>query len=213
MKTLFVGDVHGKVEIVEDALAQEHPVIFVGDILDSYDRTIDNHLKCLELIFKAIDDGKAQCLFGNHELSYMYEHMRCSGYKPVTQMHMDGGVREDMWKRFKHFIFIKPNLLITHAGLTKQLWDKHHLSLESLEETLLRWSQNIHSPAYNIGAARGGWEIAGGIFWCDWNEEFIPIPGLNQIVGHTRGKTLRQVENSFCIDYNDFKKEFFYYDV
>jgi len=36
MKTLIVGDIHGKVEIVEAALAQEHPVIFVGDILDSY---------------------------------------------------------------------------------------------------------------------------------------------------------------------------------
>ena len=25
----------------------------------------------------------------------------------------------------------------------------------------------------------------GGLLWCDWHTDFIPVPGLNQVVGHT----------------------------
>lgn len=216
MKTLIVGDIHGKVEVVQEVLQQEHPVIFVGDILDSYEYSVKDSIQCLDLIFEAIDSGKAQCLYGNHELSYMYLSMRCSGYKPATQIHMDGGYRKEMEKRFKHFLYYpgeKP-VLITHAGLTNQLWDDYFLNFNTLEERLTEWCTYTHSPAYAIGHVRGGHDPVGGIFWCDWNSEFVPVPGLTQIVGHTRGKGLRKIENSFCIDFLDFPyKEHFYWDL
>lgn len=213
MKTLIVGDLHGKIEVVERALAQEHPVIFVGDILDSFERPITDHLKCLELIFSAIDSGKAQCLYGNHELSYLYYPMRCSGYHAGMMYHIQHGLREEMEKRFKYFLFYKPNILITHAGLDRSLWIKHGLSLENLKDVLNVWCRDISNPAWQIGRVRGGTNEVGGIFWCDFNMEFEEIPELVQIFGHTIGKNLRQKGNSYCIDYHDYIKDQFYYDL
>jgi len=52
----------------------------------------------------------------------------------------------------------------------------------------------------------------GGIFWCDFNAEFEPIEGLNQIFGHTAGKNIRvrhtETSKNFCIDCLDHKHQF-----
>ncbi len=44
----------------------------------------------------------------------------------------------------------------------------------------------------------------GGITWCDWND-FNPIAGVQQIVGHTpdgyiRSKRIVKEEKNYCID-------------
>jgi len=209
IKTLFVGDIHGKLDIVERALEQQYPVVFVGDIVDSFDKTIEEQLKCLELIFEAIDKEKAQCLYGNHELSYIHpQKMICSGYKSAMQMHFNGGLKEKIETRFKHFLFFEPNILITHAGLTAGL-----AKSDDITKQLNEWVKDIYSPAYWISRARGGIHSTGGIYWCDFNNDFTPIPELIQIFGHTSGKTLRHIDQSFCIDYNDYSKEQFFFDV
>lgn len=214
MKHLIVGDIHGKVEVVERALDQADPVIFVGDILDSYDRPVADHDKCMRLIFDAIDAGKAQCLYGNHELSYLHDHMQCSGWNAATQAHVTGGYQHSMAARFKHFLWYEPNILITHGGLDKTIWDEFQLSVAELPQTLTEWSRDTHSPAYRIGYRRGGFSPAGGIFWCDFDHEFQPIPELVQIVGHTRGRDLRTNGTNYCIDYNDYNNwKPFYYEL
>jgi Calcineurin-like phosphoesterase len=214
MKTLFVGDIHGKVEVVERALAQEHPVIFVGDIADSFERPTTDHLKCFELIFKAIDEDKAACLYGNHELSYLMPEHRCSGWTAAMQAHMTGGLGQEINKRFKPFIFIKPNVLVTHAGLTRIIWRDFNLTLETLSETLTKWFEDINSPVHWIGQSRGGSKFVGGIFWCDFLRDFREIPDLIQIFGHTRILDLGRIGNSYCIDYNDkIRDKDFYLEV
>lgn len=229
MKTLIVGDVHGKVHVVERALAQEHPVTFIGDYLDSFDRTIEDHLKCMELIFAAIDAGKAKALYGNHELSYLIPKMSCSGYNPKMAKYVDaipsgdgapsdtrfeGGLRKQMADRFVSFLFYEPNILLTHGGLDKRIWDQYNLTLTTLPQALAEWSNDVDSPAYWIGRSRGGIKPCGGIFWCDFEREFHPIPGLIQIVGHTRGQKLRTIgTENFCIDYNDYLHDLFYFDL
>lgn len=228
MKTLIVGDIHGKVAVVEEALAQEHPVVFVGDIADSFDLPVADHIQCFRLIFKAIDEGKATCLYGNHELSYLVGRMRCSGWDPKmakwmggepsgdgapTDTEFVGGLRHQMATRFDYFQFYEPNILIVHGGLDKTIWDEFKLDLASLPQTLAEWVHDVNSPAYRIGRCRGGPDRVGGLFWCDFDREFTPIPELIQIVGHTRGTTLRQRGGSFCVDYNDYQNEKFYYDL
>lgn len=213
MKTLIVGDIHGKVATVERALAQESPVIFIGDYLDSYDRTIEDHLKCLELIEAAIDSGKATALLGNHELSYLMSRMRCSGWSWQMATHIGTKWGAILREKFVAFLFYEPNILITHGGLDKRIWDKYNLSLDNVAQALVEWSNDPDSPAYWIGQSRGGPKPCGGIFWCDFEREFLPVPGLIQIVGHTRGQQLRELHGNFCIDYNDYLNDLFYYDL
>ena len=213
MKTLIVGDVHGRVEVVERALAQAAPVIFVGDFLDSFNRTVADQIKCLDLVLEAIATDKAQAILGNHELSYLTQWHRCSGWNHATQAHIDGGYRKKIYDNFVDFVFNEPNILITHAGLTKQLWDKELLTLELLPQILAEWCADIDSPAHLIGQARGGWTSYGGIFWCDFKHEFQEIPELVQVFGHSQDKTIRNQGNSYCIDCNEYNDELFYYDL
>lgn len=231
MRTLIVGDIHGKVWAVKKALDQGVPVVFVGDILDSFEFEIEDHLECMDLIFEAIDEGKATCLYGNHEWSYLTHAMRCSGWNPKMAKYVDaiesgdlaetdiryaGGLRAQMAKRFDLFQFYEPNILITHAGLDKYIWDKYNLTLETLPDTLAKWCSDPSSPAWWIGRSRGGRQPVGGIFWNDFQREHTPIPELIQVVGHTRGRGIRVNGTTTCIDCLDLNPDpcdFFYMDL
>ncbi len=205
MNYVFIGDVHGKVEAVREALAKPGKKIFVGDIIDSYDKTVSEHRECYRLILDAIKAGESECLFGNHELSYLMPTVhRCSGWDQWR----DALMRElssELHTYFKPYILLRPDFLVSHAGLTNQLWKSFNCSVETLESKLQTWWDNQRSPAHFIGQIRGGFRDVGGLFWCDWNHEFQPVSGLTQVFGHTGGHGIRQVENSFCIDCLDHK--------
>lgn len=214
MKYVFVGDIHGKWEAVEEALAKDGLKIFMGDIIDSYDRTYKDHEKCYDLVFAAIENGNAQCLYGNHELSYLVPQIhRCSGYSRDYQRLIDS-VQSSINKLFIYWMYNPDvNLLATHAGITNPLLQ---LSYENLEQNYVLakiedWLiDNIgadrDNPCHWIGQDRGGRHNYGGIFWGDWLYH-IPIPGLLQVMGHTRGNGIRQKGKdleetgiSYCID-------------
>ena len=80
MKYTFVGDIHGHVDQVKRALDKDGHIIFVGDFNDSLHNTIEQHSECFQLVLDAIEAGKATAVYGNHELSYMSYHHRCSGF-------------------------------------------------------------------------------------------------------------------------------------
>jgi len=211
-KYIFVGDIHGKIEQVERALAMPGKKVFVGDFIDSWDRSVEDHKKCYDLVMDAIDEREAQAIFGNHELSYMYDKHRCSGYnsKRAYLMHM---YQKSILDRFLPYLLLPNNILVSHAGLTKQLWDRHSLTLDNLSGLLETWWPDLKSPMHHIGRYRGGLDEQGGMFWCDWNQEFIPVPGLTQIFGHTAGKGIRQKDNNFCIDCLDHEHSFLELDL
>lgn len=204
MKYVFVGDIHGKTEVVEEALQREGMKIFVGDFLDSFDRSAENQIYALTLTLDAVDKGVAKAIFGNHELSYlMPEKHRCSGWNAATAAHVLH-LKERMWKTMIPFLRLPSNFLITHAGA--QL-----VTMEYLDE--LEFA-NPNSPLHWIGRRRGGNDATGGIFWCDFNDEFVPTEGVNQIFGHTaKGgeKGIRRLDEesfNYCIDCLDRKIEF-----
>lgn len=207
MKYIFVGDIHGKVEQVERALAKDGMKIFVGDFMDSFDRPWNDHAKCLDLVIEACKKDEAKIIYGNHELSYLQPHHRCSGYNvEMEQVVFDR--KKDIEALFKSHILITPEFLVSHAGLTKQIWDKFQLTLDNLDDKLQDWWPNIRTPMHWIGNYRGGLNKVGGLFWCDWNAEFNPIEGLTQVFGHTAGRGVRQRVNSFCIDCLDNEHSF-----
>jgi len=69
----------------------------------------------------------------------------------------------------------------------------------------------IWNPILGAGIDRGGDQDIGGVLWQDW-KELDPIAGINQIVGHTSGKTVRtkweyfkslDIESdNYCLDTN-----------
>ena len=209
---IFIGDIHGQVRHVERALALEGKKIFVGDFMDSFTRPIEDHKKCLDLVIEAIEKGEAEAIYGNHELSYIMPRHRCSGHNSSGKWLMDN-YKTRLARLFKPYILLEGPTLISHAGLTRSIWQEEELTLDLLPQILDEWWPNPHSPMHQIGRARGGPDDIGGMFWCDFNHEFCPIPELPQIFGHTAGKGIRQRDNAYCIDCLHNSDDFLQLDI
>lgn len=206
-KYVFVGDVHGKSEAVKLALDKSGHKVFVGDFCDSFDRTIAEHEACLMLVLDAIDKGEASAIFGNHELSYLMPTIhRCAGYSTSMESMLLPHVKR-IKHSFKPFIELGEDWLVTHAGL-------HPDVALALPETWEGEFNSPKSPMHWVGRSRGGPHPVGGMFWCDFNNEFVPVEGLNQIFGHSRHMThdIRTCKGknsiNYCIDCLDSQIKF-----
>ena len=71
----------------------------------------------------------------------------------------------------------------------------HGFTVEHLQDLSDRASQNAamkkDDDFFNAGRARMGPAPVGGITWADFNWEFQPTPGVNQMVGHTPGEQVK----------------------
>ena len=198
--TIVVGDLHGQVEIAEKILTKtegHYNVIFLGDYLDSYNRSVEDQIECLKIVLDAVENqgNRVVALAGNHERSYLYAE-RCSGWNSITQFHVNHLKRKcDMFLR--EYFWMADDLLITHAGVSVDYVPPYVKNL-TLREKVQKFLNS--DDRFAVGRTRGGMEEVGGIYWCDYNFEFLPVPGLRQIFGHTRGNSIREKDGNYCID-------------
>ena len=112
---------------------------------------------------------------------------------------------------FRPHLLLGDNVLVTHAGLTRQVFELEPCTIAQLDARLTSWWHDRWSPVHWIGTCRGGSDPVGGTFWCDYNREFEPIPGLTQVFGHTafgsKGE-IRRVEDSYNVDCLDVSQKF-----
>lgn len=174
MKTVIVGDLHGRYEIVEEVLTWDHNIVFIGDYVDSYDRKPVEQLRTLDLILEAVktSDGKVQALIGNHEMGYMDPRMSCSRQSIEVQVELFSRNLSSLLP----YLWLEDDILLTHAGISQKL-------LNNVDYNLMEYLVAGHFK--QIGRYRGGSDAVGGLYWCDWWEEFEPVEGARQVVGHT----------------------------
>lgn len=216
MKILICADIHGQIEKFEIAYKKfknegYDKFIQLGDLADSYTETTENILKCFYLSKQIKDehgDNFIQ-LIGNHELSYMFDNQRCSGYRADLALNLTPWLSANAsYFKVAHQI---SNYLFTHAGISQKWYNKYIIQIESF----LR--QQNDNPEYNmadalndmfnddsnlkplceVGLVRGGnYGNYGGPFWCDQNEIlwYNPIKGFKQIVGHTPQRYINTVD-------------------
>jgi hypothetical protein len=99
--------------------------------------------------------------------------------------------------------------LVTHAGL-------HTFWLENVQLSKYRefidticadaWdclNRGEHHFLLGSGVSRSGDQSVGGLNWMDW-DELVPIPGLNQLTGHTPSTSVRYknvpTSRNICLD-------------
>lgn len=183
MKTLVVGDLHGRLEIVEKVLSTDYNIVFVGDYLDSFDRTVKEQTDTLDLVLTAINTwpDKVMGLLGNHELSYLDSRMQCAGHNPAMKVLVEMDYKRRMIDLLKPYIWVG-DYLITHAGVSNKLL---MLKNQTLQEYLYA------GDFFQIDKRRGGSSACGGLYWCDWMN-FDPVKGIKQIVGHTNRRAHNQ---------------------
>jgi len=203
-KTVFVGDIHGDIDFVEfiDKEYLGWNKVFVGDYLDSFHWAPKHCVEAVKHILQMCERGDTRALLGNHELSYLFEGNRCSGWNQVTEM-LVLPIRSQMFKHLEYYLWYPEHkILVTHGGITQRLWKDEELSTENVMAKLEEWKrQDIRDSKFGwVGHARFGSRPYGGPFWCDYDTEFQPVHGITQIFGHSPGRKIRQRGTNFNIN-------------
>lgn len=188
--SVVIGDLHGKVEIAEYWIKnKEHRnLIFIGDYLDSFDRSIEDQYELLEMVLDAVENKEnVYALMGNHELSYLKpDRYQASGYRHTLANKIEH-LYPRMWKNLKLWL-VNNGFLISHAGFRPEFIGSIGYNLTK-EEKLVAIDEKLKTipleDFFMIGRSGGGYHPHGGPLWLDWYEEFKNIERVRQVVGHT----------------------------
>lgn len=188
-------------------------VIFLGDYFDDYNDTPQDAANAARWLRLSLQKPNRIHLTGTHDIWYRFPYNRFIAASGNTEakMHVIRGIlTQEDWNILKLYHY-EQNFLMSHAGVHinliseyvfkhKNLFDKYivnkELQLNGQEivdkivkpatiEAINRVKDGYSHPWLDAGVVRGGLQSVGGITWLDWIYEFKPIPGLNQIVGHT----------------------------
>lgn len=224
MKTLVIGDIHEKVRWIEDVIKKEAPdeVVLLGDYFDSFVSTHETATQTAEWLVHSVKQPNRHHIFGNHDLWYRFpvnDKLICSGNTMDKCKLLGKIIQHKTWEKLTLFYFSQ-NFLFSHAGISKHHFD--HPVLGITLETIQKECDKAMDAAYaggvraslRAGWSRGGDEKVGGIDWQDFDTEFRPITGWNQMVGHTphwstNGKGIikyspnkkNSLSTNYCVDF------------
>lgn len=159
---------------------------------------------------QAIGRWQDTFLLGNHCFAYFsYEFGICWGYCSGW----DAGKQQVFRRHFPGDTLLKSSAwtahcqgwLISHAGITRRLY--RSFSKRNSCEEVVQWVNDaeraltvgVSHPAFLAGTDRGGPARVGGVLWCDW-DNFEPVKGMRQIVGHTPADKVRYKRGDVCLD-------------
>ncbi len=216
MKVIIISDLHNRVDWVEPVLSslEYDKVIFLGDYFDDFNDTVDDALNSARWLKQSLSRPDRIHLCGTHEMWYRFPDnpfLQASGNTEQKSNVINHILTEKDWNTLK-LCYYEQGFLLTHAGVHSYLLGKNNLCTQEMlnriksetEKALQDVKNGKINPWLDAGFARGGLQVVGGITWLDWNEEFEPVPYLNQIVGHTQLKNPEEKssENSknYCLD-------------
>lgn len=193
MKTLIIPDIHHHIDGIEELIAKEKAdeVIFLGDYFDDWDDTPEISARTARWLKHSLGQDNRVHLIGNHDMPYMYPYpdTMCPGYEPGKAEAINQVLTCKDWDKLKlcHF---SQDFLYSHAGAS--LYHFEHpikgISYHSIQHLCKKAMEELEGGIVNrcikAGRSRGYSELIGGITWQDW-DELEPIPGINQVVGHT----------------------------
>lgn len=213
---VIIPDVHLKYKkvdkILDEWLNSNNTIVCLGDYFDDYGDSIQQTQETVDWLDAIIDTPGLITLIGNHDLSYCREVSRCRGWSHNKQQVINR-ITPKMIERLKFHYYTEINnkkFLLSHAGVVSQLMPKLEdigdidtwLNQEG-EEARKRINTNLPHWFFQAGRYRGGPYPRGGLMWADWDELSV-YEDINQIVGHTRDKTIRvkstQFAKNYCID-------------
>lgn len=210
MNTLIIPDIHHNIRAADKAIKEiEHDrVLFLGDYFDDYNDTEVDAKYTARWLKRRIENHPEDIfLYGNHDLSYAFpcRETYCPGWREEKQHTVDDNLRRIHWDALK-FFHREANWLFTHAGLTKALfkgWEAKELGTfvkesEELAQWMTRRSQRCWVTTGNFSS-----DTFDGPLWCRPNSSFIPIPGVNQVFGHTELReplVINTSSKNVCLD-------------
>lgn len=142
MKTLVIGDIHGK-SIWQNILDKEEDVdniIFLGDLLTTHKlESADEQITNLETIFEFMENKRAEgytviLLRSNHDIQHLgYSWAECSGWDEEVYQRMIP--LKDKYLELTQWVYIDEEIhtIFSHAGVST-IWMEHIAKVDSIYE-------------------------------------------------------------------------------
>jgi predicted phosphodiesterase len=208
-KTLIIPDIHLAHERAEKIISLVKPdeIILLGDYFDQFDDTPEMVCDTAEWFQWSVNQPNRVHLCGNHDIHYWFQNnsdQRCSGYEQYKSIIINDIVKSKDWNKLK-FFHVLDDWILSHGGVHPYWIDP--VKFRNDEEVVITKDQlvsklerdskecihllnkNIFKNNYNwicvAGWCRSRSPFVGGLIWLDFNQEFHPIRGIHQIVGHT----------------------------
>jgi hypothetical protein len=198
MINLIISDIHEKAArvryILEEAKKHNYDnVYYLGDWFDSFTSTPESVNDTIQLLREESSLDNRNFCWGNHDSHYGSQFgVICSGYKYSTFKQICSSTNKEDCPLFDKFKIAHEvdGWLLSHAGFNPHTEKYIKRCLNSHDDECMGF----------VGTARGGWQTRGGPLWLDWNEEFSPIDGLKQLVGHTPVPSPKNIGDNWNID-------------
>lgn len=209
-KAYIISDCHGNIEGLMEALqkkklvdssgnrlvGKDNLIFSIGDLANCVKDSFSGDMDCLNLVGNVIDG----MILGNHELPYLDSTNSFGGFWEKPEVSKRINLLLDS-RLIQPAYLIAGKTLVSHAGISAHFTLGKGISVQKVYKRIEEhWNARNWNFSWfsSVGKARGGRNEAGGIFWCDFDNEFIPTD-FPQIVGHTpRG--VRMKGNALCID-------------
>lgn len=211
----MIPDIHDRIDWIEPFLKVNDydEVVFTGDYFDSYTGTVIEARATAHWLRHSLHQPKRVHLFGNHDIGYAFQQvdkyhrrklawLKCSGNtdKKLKEIRKIIPSESEAWRKLK-LLHITQRFHLSHAGLSEFHFAHPVFGYSKVEErcevALDKLRQGFYDQIIDAGLARSGNLVTGGILWQDWTEEFVPIEGINQIVGHTKDECRCVRDNHF----------------
>jgi hypothetical protein len=209
MRTLVIPDIHNHTSNADHWLrTQDYDrIVFLGDYFDNFgDDASDARLTAVWLR-ERMETKKHVFLLGNHDAAYMFPdspEMECPGFTWAKAKAIRSILKQEHWHRFE-LAHEEQGWLLSHAGF-HPVWMKQptiRRILSRCRKAIELAKRRVVDPILGAGEDRGGLQRFGGPLWMDW-DSLLPIPGINQVVGHSPGDEVRQKITSdsrnYCLD-------------
>jgi hypothetical protein len=205
MRTLVIGDIHHRTRLVDRILRRYSgaydQIVFLGDYLDDYDDSPALTRATCRWLVESLQAPNRIHLLGNHDLPYFCPEnpqLICPGWSPEKQKVFNQEC-SDLDRDRLHLAAMVGPWLLSHAGFSvKHARGETRAELiEAARRAKVRAFAGIASALLCGSPARGfpRQPCGPGITWMDFEEEFRPVDGLHQIVGHTTGRATARSRN------------------
>lgn len=214
MKTVVFPDLHQPsadiLSAIESVIDQDEPdrIVFLGDYFDQFNDSPEDARRTAQWLKKSLTDPRRTHLIGNHDPSYLWpcDATFCPGFTWEIETAIRRVLRKNSERLFVFHAWTD-GWLLTHAGLSAA-WVPDEISADMMKHWLARDEKAARKNFATgrphwfvaVGRRRGGYDRAGGILWCDWQEKRWPG---KQLCGHTPAAEVRTATNgSVCLDTN-----------
>jgi hypothetical protein len=199
MKTVVISDIHNhtdSAQMVLDKVDADEYVI-LGDVFDDFDDTPEDVYAVAKWLSDTVKRDDVTVLFGNHDMPYRFSNptVWCPGFSDEKSRAINSAMSLDDWDKLQFYKYTQ-GWYLSHAGLHPDVFGHplHGITPESIDTEIEKGLTHLMAgerAQFCRYGHRMGIRSYGGITWADWNSEFVPIVGINQIVGHTPHSCVR----------------------